>query len=192
MAMKRVLLLVLLLAVAAAAVALWRWRDAAAAPLRFSLTDHHGRTVTEGDFAGRPLLLYFGYTFCPDVCPTELGYVARVLRALGPKGERIVPVMVSIDPGRDTPAVLAGYVPLYHERLVGLTGSPEAVAALARQLGASYRRAEVATARPGYYLMDHSAFTYLIDAHGRRAAVIDSHTVPVEAAAAEIRRRLDP
>jgi protein SCO1/2 len=192
--MRRIPLIVsvLVLAVAGVLLALVARRDPvpAAAPVHFTLTGHHGRPVTEADLAGRPVLLYFGYTFCPDVCPTELGYVARVLRALGPEAAQVQPVMVTIDPARDTVAKLADYVPLYHERLLGLTGTPEQVAALAGQFGVHYQRANVATAKPGYYLMDHTATTFLLDRQGRLAVKIDSHTVPVETAAAEIRSRL--
>lgn len=161
-----------------------------AVQVHFALTGHHGRPVSSADLAGGPVLLYFGYTFCPDVCPTELGYLARVLRALGPAAAQVRPVMVSVDPERDTPAKLADYLPLYHERLLGLTGTPEQVAELAGQLGVRYGRAAVATAKPGYYLIDHTAFTYVLDRHGRLVATIDSHSTPVEAAAAEIRKHL--
>ena len=85
----------------------------------FTLVDQTGRTVTERDFAGRPLLVYFGFTYCPDVCPTELGTIAAALDAMGPAGERVTPVFITIDPERDTPAALADYVSRFHPRMVG-------------------------------------------------------------------------
>lgn len=195
--MKRLPLIITALAALAAlalflAIGLARGRAQAPAgePVRFALTDQHGRPFTQADLAGRVVLLYFGYTFCPDVCPTELGYLARVLRALGPEAAQVLPVMVTIDPERDTVDKLAAYVPLYHERLVGLTGGAPAIAALAGQLGVHYQRADVVSGKPGYYLMDHTATTFVLGRDGRLAGKLDSHTTPVAEAAAEIRRHL--
>lgn len=131
----------------------------------FSLTDQSGRAVTERDFAGRWMLLYFGYTFCPDVCPTELGTMAAALDLLGPRGEAVVPVLISVDPQRDTPAKLAEYVGLFHPRLQGLTGTTAQVAEVARRYRVYYAR----TQRPDMtdYLMDHSSFIYLVGPDAR-------------------------
>lgn len=195
--MKRIPLLATAIAVLAAggllavlATARGRTEDGAGRPLRFALIDQNGHPFTQANADGRILLLYFGYTFCPDVCPTELGYLARVLRALGPEAARTLPVLVTIDPQRDTVAKLAAYVPLYHERLVGLTGDTAAIAALAAQLDVHYQRADVVSGKPGYYLMDHTATTFVIGRDGRLAAKLDSHTTPVADAAAIIRRLL--
>src|SRR3977135_652787 len=89
----------------------------------FTLTDHTGKRLTDQDFRGKFLLMFFGFTNCPDVCPTALQVMAAALDKLGPNAERITPVLVSIDPGHDTPALLAAYVASFHTRLVGLTGS---------------------------------------------------------------------
>jgi protein SCO1/2 len=89
----------------------------------FSLVDHTGRAVTEADFAGRFMLVYFGFTYCPDVCPTELGIIAAAIDLLEGQGERVVPALITIDPERDTPAALADYVNRVHPRMIGLTGT---------------------------------------------------------------------
>ncbi|MBL6080121.1 SCO family protein [Belnapia sp. T18] len=154
----------------------------------FSLTDQAGRAATDRDLRGRWALLYFGYTFCPDVCPTELQTMAAALDALGPElGERVRPVFVSIDPERDTPERLADYVALFHPRLIGLTGSAAHVAQAARAYRVYYARA-----RPGDgdgYLMDHSSFIYLLDPDGAVRGLFRPGTTAEDLAAA-LRRRL--
>jgi protein SCO1 len=131
----------------------------------FSLVRHDGQAVTERDYAGQWMLVFFGFTFCPDVCPTELGRVADLLDELGPAGERLTPVFITIDPQRDTPAALADYVSRFHPRLQGLTGTPEQVAEAARRYRVYYARVQ----RPDMsaYLMDHSSFLYLVGPEGR-------------------------
>ena len=126
----------------------------------FSLTDQAGKAVTERDYAGGWMLVYFGYSFCPDVCPTELGTMAAALDALGPAGESVVPAFISVDPQRDTPAHLADYVSRFHPRMQGLTGTPEQVAEAARRFRVYYTKVQ----RPEMtdYLMDHSSFIYLV------------------------------
>jgi cytochrome oxidase Cu insertion factor (SCO1/SenC/PrrC family) len=130
----------------------------------FTLVDQDGRTVTDADFRGRWLLVYFGFTFCPDVCPTSLARNSDAIELLGDKGEKITPVLITIDPERDTPQVLKEYVKFFHPRTVGLTGTPEQIAAVAKAYKVYYARAEQKDSRT--YLMDHSAFTYLIDPEG--------------------------
>jgi protein SCO1/2 len=142
----------------------------------FALIDEAGRPVTEADFGGRWLLLYFGYTFCPDVCPTELGTVAAAIDALGADAERVVPVFITIDPERDQPALIADYVARFHPRLRGLTGSPQQIAEAARRYRVYYaktRRAEAAD-----YLMDHSSFIYLVGPDARVRALFRPETAP--------------
>lgn len=148
----------------------------------FTLVDHTGRTVTERDFAGRALLVYFGFTYCPDVCPTELGTIAAALDAMGPAGERVTPVFVSIDPERDTPAAMADYVSRFHPRMVGLTGSAEQVAQAARAYRVYY--AKVRPRESTDYLMDHSSFIYLVGPDGRVRSLFRSETTPEAIAAA--------
>lgn len=148
----------------------------------FSLTDQAGHAVTEHDYAGRWMLVYFGYSFCPDVCPTELGTMAAAIDALGPAGERVTPVFISVDPQRDTPAVLADYVARFHPRLQGLTGTPEQVAEVARRYRVYYARVK----RPDMteYLMDHSSFIYLVGPDARVRTLFRPEMRPEDIAAA--------
>lgn len=153
----------------------------------FSLTDHTGRAVTERDFEGRWLMVYFGFTYCPDVCPTELGTIAAALDAMGPLGEEVTPVLISVDPERDTPAQLADYVSAFHPRMLGLTGTPQQVADAARRYRVFYARAQ----RPDMteYTMDHSSFVYLVGPDARVRTLFRAETTP-EAMAAAIRGQL--
>jgi protein SCO1/2 len=153
----------------------------------FTLVDHTGRTVTDRDFAGRPMLLYFGFTYCPDVCPTELGTIAAALDAMGPAGERVTPVLVTIDPERDTPAALADYVSRFHPRMIGLTGSAEQIAQAARAYRVYY--AKVRPRDSTDYLMDHSSFIYFVGPDGRVRSLFRPETTP-EAIAAAITSQL--
>ncbi len=148
----------------------------------FSLVDHTGRAVTERDFAGRWMLVYFGFTYCPDVCPTELGAMAAALDAMGPAGEAVVPVLVTVDPERDGPEQLAEYVARFHPRLVGLTGTPEQVADAARRYRVYYAKAR----RPDTteYLVDHSGFIYLVGPDSRVRTLFRPGTSPEAVAAA--------
>lgn len=147
----------------------------------FTLVDQAGRTVTERDFAGQWLLLYFGYTFCPDVCPTELGTMAAAMDVLGPQGEKVTPVFVTIDPARDTPSQMADYVARFHPKLVGLTGSAEQVAEAARRYRVYF--AKVQRPEGGEYLMDHSSFVYLVGPDARVRSLFRPETGPDEIAA---------
>jgi cytochrome oxidase Cu insertion factor (SCO1/SenC/PrrC family) len=142
----------------------------------FTLVDHTGATVTERDFAGRYLLIYFGYTFCPDVCPTELQVMAQALDGLGQDAALVQPLFVTIDPERDTPETLAGYVGLFHPRLIGLTGTPEQVARMASAYKVYYAKADADD--PEYYLMDHSSFIYLMGPDGGFLDVFPRGTDP--------------
>ncbi len=137
----------------------------------FSLVDHRGRAVTDQDFRGQFMLMFFGYTFCPDICPTELQTVGDAIDRMGPAGRKVVPVFVSVDPERDTVDVLNEYVPNFHPRMVGLTGTKEQVASVAK----AYRVFYAKTPAPGGkvegadadYLMSHSSFIYLVGPDGR-------------------------
>jgi cytochrome oxidase Cu insertion factor (SCO1/SenC/PrrC family) len=131
----------------------------------FSLTDQTGRRVTEKDFAGKYMLVFFGYTYCPDVCPTELQVMLAALDQMGEAGKDIVPVFVSIDPERDTPQTVKAYVENFGPRLVGLTGSPEEIAAVAQAYRVYYAKAGNKTGDD--YLMDHSSIIYLMGPDGR-------------------------
>lgn len=148
----------------------------------FELVDQTGKAVTDRDYAGRWLLVYFGFTFCPDVCPTELGTMASALDAMGPTAESVTPLLITIDPQRDTPAALADYVPRFHPRLQGLTGTPEQIAAVARRYRVYYAKVQ----RPEMtdYLMDHSSFIYLVGPDGRVRSLFRPEMTPEQIAAA--------
>lgn len=132
----------------------------------FSLVDHTGKPVTEKTYEGKWKLVFFGFTHCPDVCPTALNNVDRVLTELGGKADEIVPLFITIDPERDTPKAMAEYVAAFDKRIVGLTGSAQQVRDAARAFRAYYGRVEQKTA-PGGYTMNHSAFVYLMAPDGR-------------------------
>jgi protein SCO1/2 len=148
----------------------------------FELIDHTGRTVTDRDYRGRFMLVFFGFTHCPDICPTELQVVAEVLEKLGPRADRVAPLFVTVDPERDTPSVLAQYVSLFDSRLIGLTGSEAQVAAAARAYRVYY--AKVTPPGASTYLMDHSSFLYLIGPDGSFRALFRHGTPPEEIARA--------
>lgn len=146
----------------------------------FRLTDHRGRAVTEADFRGRPMTVFFGFTQCPDVCPTTLGDMTALIEALGPEADRLHWLFVSVDWERDTPETLAGYLESYDRRIIGLSGTEAHVAAAARAFRVYYRRVPL---KDGGYTMDHSASVFLLDVAGRFAGTIDhqeSHAVALE------------
>lgn len=153
----------------------------------FALTDHLGQSVSNRDFGSDLLLIVFGYTYCPDVCPTTLLGVASALDLLGDQAARIRPLFVTIDPARDTPEVLAGYVAAFHPRLVGLTGSAAQIKRMAEDYRVYYARVGP---EDGAYTMDHSAFVYLVDADGRPLAYFPHDLAPDDFAAA-VRAVLD-
>ncbi|MDD5387734.1 MAG: SCO family protein [Gallionellaceae bacterium] len=134
--------------------------------LRLDLTDHNGRAVTLESFKGKLVVLFFGYTHCPDVCPTTLSDMAAALKLM-PEGasDKVQVLFVSVDPERDTPEILKAYVPYFHPSFLGLHGSPEQVAQAARDFRVVYRR-HVEPGAEGY-LVDHSAGSYVLDGHGR-------------------------
>lgn len=126
----------------------------------FSLVDETGAAVTEKDVITKPSLVYFGYTFCPDVCPFDMARTAEAVDILDEQGLDVTPVFISIDPDRDTPDVLADFTDNLHPKMIGLTGSPEQVKAASQAYKTYYRRQ--ASEDPEFYLMDHSTFTYLV------------------------------
>jgi cytochrome oxidase Cu insertion factor (SCO1/SenC/PrrC family) len=131
----------------------------------FALTDHTGKAVTDKDFRGKFMLVMFGFTYCPDVCPTELQLISAALDKLGPKGNRVVPIFISIDPERDTPGQLALYVKSFHPRLIGLTGTPAEVENAARAYRVYFKKVTDPKSTAGY-TMDHSALIYLMGPDG--------------------------
>lgn len=133
----------------------------------FTLVNGAGETVTEQDFRGQYVLIYFGYTFCPDVCPTSLQAVAQAMSLLPEEtAQKITPVFVSVDPERDTPEHVGEYVQAFHPRMVGLTGSKEQVAAAAKAYKIYYAVVDRKGPEDMTYLMDHSAITYLMGPDG--------------------------
>lgn len=140
----------------------------------WTLADHTGQPFTPADLNSRPTLLVFGFTHCPDVCPTSLGYVASLLKALGPQAESVRPAFLTVDPERDTVAVMAEYVALFDPRIVGLTGTPEEVAKAAKDLGVYAKKVP----QDGGYTMDHTATMLLLDGEGRLRSTLDIHEEP--------------
>lgn len=131
----------------------------------FTLTAHTGEQVRLSDWRGRWVALYFGYTFCPDICPTTLAQLAQAQRRLGADASRVQVIMVTVDPERDTPERLAAYVSAFDPSFIGLIGTPNAIAAAAASLGVYFARQEVESAAG--YLMDHTASVLLLDPEGR-------------------------
>jgi len=127
----------------------------------FTLVDETGRTVTSAKVLDQPSLIYFGYTFCPDVCPLDVARNAEATDILEERGIMVKPVFISIDPQRDTPEVVADYTDAMHPRMLGLTGSPEQVKAASQAYRTFYKAHEPAAGEEDYYLVDHSTFTYL-------------------------------
>jgi len=132
----------------------------------FTLTNQKGERVTDETFRGKYMLVSFGYTSCPDICPAELQLMANVVDLLGADADKITPIFVTIDPERDTVQHLAAYVENFHPRMVGLTGTPEEVKEAASAYRVYYAKAEGASTANGY-LMDHSTFIYLMDPQGQ-------------------------
>jgi protein SCO1 len=132
----------------------------------FSLVGGDGKPVTDRDFRGRYMLIFFGFTHCPDICPAELQVVAQALEQLGDKAKKVVPIFITLDPERDTPEAMANYVKSFGPNFVGLTGSPEAIAAAAKAYRVAYSKVENKESA-GDYSVDHSALVYLMDPEGR-------------------------
>jgi protein SCO1 len=131
----------------------------------FKLQDGSGKTVTDRDFRGQYMLVYFGYTFCPDVCPTTLTAVADAMDKLGPSASKVRTVFITVDPKRDTPAVVGKYVAAFGPHVVGLTGTPEEIAQVARAYRVYYAEHRTGPG-PNDYAMDHSSVLYLMDPKG--------------------------
>ena len=131
----------------------------------FALTDHTGKARTLADFKGKVVLMFFGYTQCPDVCPTTMTELATVMQDLGPQAEQVQVLFVTVDPQRDTQALLAQYVPAFDARFIGLYGDAAATAKVAREFKVFYAKVEGATT--GSYTVDHTAGSYVFDRNGK-------------------------
>ena len=185
----------LLVAVAAGAAMLWQSRGTAGGerpPLEgsgiggpFALIDGDGRTVTDKSYAGQYRLMYFGYTFCPDVCPTDMQRLAQGYRAFEAndpaRAAKVQPIFVTVDPARDTPAVVKQFTAAFHPRFVGLTGTPPQVDAALKAYRVYANRAPGGDAQN--YLMDHSAIAYLMGPEGQPISFLSQGATPQEVTA---------
>nr|4WBJ_A Chain A, Blr1131 protein [Bradyrhizobium diazoefficiens USDA 110]4WBJ_B Chain B, Blr1131 protein [Bradyrhizobium diazoefficiens USDA 110] len=146
----------------------------------FQLTDQNGKAVTDKSLKGKPTLIFFGYTHCPDVCPTSLFEISEVLRAMGKDADKVNAIFISVDPERDTPATMKNYLSSFDPHLEGLSGDPAEIA----KVITSYRvYAKKVPTKDGDYTMDHTALIYLMDRDGRFVSPFNLKRTPEEAAA---------
>jgi protein SCO1/2 len=152
-------------------VVMWN-REPVGGPFR--LTDHAGRVRRDMDFRGKLMLVYFGFTFCPDICPTDLQQIGLALKKLGPAAAEVAPLFITLDPQRDTVKLLAHYVPAFHPQIIGLTGDIKAV----HQAAKAYKvyHARVANDGASRYTIDHSSFIYLMGRDGKYLGFIPPGT----------------
>lgn len=155
----------------------------------FTLTDQNGRQVSDRQFNGQYRLMYFGFTFCPDVCPVDLQIIGQAMRILEKDSpdiaRKIQPIFITVDPERDRPAVLKPYVSAFHPRLIGLTGTPEQIATVAKSFGVYFSKADQAGSTS--YLVDHSRIALLFGPEGEPIAILPQEE-GAEAVAAELKR----
>jgi protein SCO1/2 len=173
-----------------AATFIWAWRaeppaqaeaaSNAAVPIGgpFELVDASGKTVTDETFRGKLMVVFFGYTHCPDLCPTTLNKIAGGLQKIGPLADRVAVLFITVDPKRDTPAVMRDYVKAFDPRIIGLTGNSQQVAAAAKAYRVYYD-----DAGPNDELLDHSAFIYFMGPNGKFAAFLSPDKTPDDIAA---------
>lgn len=154
----------------------------------FSLVDHHNKPFTDKDLLGKYSLIYFGFTYCPDICPTSLLIITNALNELGNKADQITPVLISVDPERDTPEVLADYVANFHPSLIGLTGTPEQVKKAAQAYKVYYQKVEQPDSEIDY-LVDHSGYIFLMNPQGEYVTHY-THDISVEELVASLRQYL--
>ena len=140
----------------------------------FTLRDARGKTRRLADFRGKLVLLYFGFTTCPDICPTDLREIGVAVKRLGARGRQVQPIFITLDPARDKPAVIAEYIRNFHPRFIALTGTDEEVRAVAQAYKVFYEKVQL----PGGlgYTIDHTAFTFLIDRQGKYIGIIPPGT----------------
>jgi protein SCO1 len=152
----------------------------------FTLTAADGRQVTDQTYRGKWLLIYFGYTYCPDTCPTALNEIADALQRLGPDAAKLQPLFITVDPKRDTREVMGQYVASFDSRIVGLTGSPQQIAAVAEKYGVYYAPHKTGP-REDDYVLDHSSYIYLMNPQGKFVQGFDADT-PGDRIAEQIRK----
>ena len=153
----------------------------------FQLTDQNGQVRTLKDFKGKLVVLFFGYTQCPDVCPTTMAEMASVMQKLGPQADQVQVLFITLDPERDTPALLASYVPAFDKRFVGLYGTPEQTAKTAKDFKVFYSK--VPGKEPGSYTIDHMAGSYVFDKDGRLRLFL-RHGVAADSIVHDVRQLL--
>jgi protein SCO1/2 len=141
----------------------------------FVLTSPDGTTVSEQTYRGKWLLVFFGYTSCPDTCPTALLEMAAALGRLGPDADKLQPLFITVDPRRDTPAVMGNYTQSFDSRIIGLTGTPQQIAAVAQEYGVYYAPRKSGMGAEDY-VMDHSTYLYLMDREGKFVRGLDADT----------------
>jgi len=146
----------------------------------FTLTAPDGSTVTDETYRGKWLLVFFGYTFCPDTCPTVLSQIAVALDKLGPDAAKVQPIFITLDPERDTPDVMGQYAEAFDSRIVGLSGNPEQIAAVAQEYGAY--SVPHGTVSDGDYLIDHSTYIYIMNPRGEFVIGLNADTLSGEIA----------
>ena len=156
---------------------------------RYLLTDQYGRTVSQEDFRGRLQLIYFGYTFCPDICPTSLVVMSQALQLLGDDADQVQPIFITVDPQRDTREILAGYVEYFHPGMLGLSGSLEATKRTAELFRSRYEVVPSQSGDPTRYAMDHTASLYLLGRYGEYITKF-AHGLPPAEVAARLREYL--
>lgn len=150
----------------------------------FQLTDQNGKTITDKDLKGRPFLIFFGFTHCPDICPTALFEMSEILTKLGPDADKINALFVTVDPERDTPAKLKDYLSSFDPHLRGVTGNTDALEKMLKSYRVYYKKVPL---KDGDYTMDHTALVYLMDKDGRFVAPFNIKRPP-EAAAEDLKR----
>jgi|ERR1051326_1896666 protein SCO1/2 len=190
--MRRLMSLAVIAAIALAAASFTgaaRAASAAPAPIlsgHFELETLDGRTVTEADYRGKWLLIYFGYTYCPDVCPTVLNEMGTALGELGTLADKVQPIFITIDPARDKPKVLTEYLKSFDPRIVGLYGDGDQTEAAAKEFHVYYRLRSLGN---GQYTVDHSGFLYLLDSKGKFVKLLTAD-LPGHQMAAELRKAI--
>jgi protein SCO1/2 len=152
----------------------------------FALTTQEGKTLTDTDLRGAPFLIFFGFTHCPDVCPTKLFEISEILRAAGAKGEKLRALFISVDPERDTVEVMKSYLGSFDPRIVGLTGDRAAIDATVKAYRAYAKKVPL---KDGDYTMDHTALVYLMDKRGAFVGAFNSEQPPAQAAAEWLRHQ---
>ena len=185
-------LAVLLFALAVAATWIYPHSDIRLRPTAgiggpFSLVDHHGKAVTEREYLGKPTLVFFGFTFCPDVCPTTLLELTDRLRELGTDADRLNVLFITVDPERDTPEQLALYLSSFDPRIIGLSGTEQNVAKVMTEYRAFARKVPL---KDGGYTMDHTATVYMMNKNGQFVGLMN-YQEPEATARAKLRRLLD-